>query len=142
MIYVNGRISFFLAGLLEKVAVLFWKNREAPSNKKWDYSPKPPAFSRQVLHAWRISSFCRSYSFLILWIISVLPEDMAKQQERQVLLFNNGHLIVFSTSFWQIAHSSGIAFSLLGPFASRLWDFFLLYHKNGQNARKIRYLYR
>ena len=103
------------------------KNEKAPSTKQGDYSPTPPAFSRQVLHACRISSFCSSYSFLILWTISVLPEDMAKQQERQVLLFNSGHLIVFSTSFPQIAHSSGIAFPLLGPLASRLWNILPFY---------------
>jgi len=77
---------------------------------KSTYSPSPPAFSRQVLHALRISSFCNSYSFLILWIISALPEDRAKQQERQTRLFINGHWTVFFTSLSQIAHSSAMNF--------------------------------
>ena len=113
------------------------KSEKAPSIKQRGYSPNPPAFSRQVLHAWRISSFCSSYSFLILWIISTLPEDMAKQQERQILLFISGQATVLSTSFSQITHSSAIALPFSGPFAFRLWIVFYYITKTAKMHEKI-----
>jgi len=62
---------------------------------------------------------------------------MAKQQERQIVLFSKGHPTVLSTSsFWQIAHSSGIAFPLLGLSAFPLWIIFYYTNKKAEMQEK------